>query len=142
MGAAACRSVFRIGTAARGGERLRIGKINIVTEDVYTEQEAAKGSAYGVVNTLHVRTRASVIHKMLLFSEGDVFVPSRLAETERNLRKLNFIQSASVVAGEPHDGVVDITVVTQDAWSTEPGGRLGSAGGGTSGSASGRETNW
>lgn len=126
---------------ARGEEALRIGKISIITEDVYTEQEAAKGAIYGVVNTLHIKTRASVVHKMLLFSEGDVYVPSRLAETERNLRKLNFIQSASVVAGEPHDGVVDVTVVTQDAWSTEPGGSVGSAGGGTSGSVSVRETN-
>jgi hypothetical protein len=140
--AAALVCVLSIAVTARGEEPLRIGKINIVTEDVYTEQEAAKGAAYGLVNTLHVQTRASVIHKMLLFDEGDLYVPSRLAETERNLRKLNFIQSASVVAGEPHDGVVDVTVVTQDAWSTEPGGSVGSAGGGTSGSASVRETNF
>jgi outer membrane translocation and assembly module TamA len=131
-----------IAGAARAEEPLHIGKITIVTEDVYTDAEAAKGAAYGVVNTLHVRTRASVIERMILFSEGDVYVPSRLAETERNLRKLNFIGSASVVAGEPHDGVVDVTVVTQDAWSTEPGGSVGSAGGGTSGSLSVRETNF
>jgi len=140
--AAALVCGLSIAMTARGEEPLHIGKIDIVTEDVYTEQEAAKGAAYGLVNTLHVRTRATVIQKMLLFSEGDVYVPSRLAETERNLRKLNFIGSASVVAGEPHDGVVDVTVVTQDSWSTEPGGSLGSAGGGTSGSVSVRETNF
>lgn len=127
--------------AALAEEPLRIGTVTVVTEDVYTEAEAAKGSAYGAVNALHVRTRESVVRRLLLFREGDVFVESRLAESERNLRALGFIQSARVVASEPHDGVVDVTVVTQDSWSTEPGGSIGSAGGGTDASIEIREAN-
>lgn len=121
---------------------LRVGTITVITEDVYTAEEAAKGQAYGVVNTLHVKTRESVVRRLLLFHEGDAFVESRLAETERNLRALGFIQSARVTAGEPHDGVVDIVVVTQDSWSTEPGGSVGSAGGGTDASVELQESNF
>lgn len=120
----------------------RIGTITIVTEDVYTDAEAARGSAYSLANALHVTTRESVVHKFLLFREGDSFVASRLAESERNLRALPFIQSAKVTAGEPHDGVVDISVVTQDSWSTEPGGSYGSDGGSSSLGIEVRERNF
>ena len=52
-----------------------------------------------------------------------------LAQTERNLRALEFFQSARVVAGPPHDGVVDVVVTTQDAWTTEIGLNFGRGGG-------------
>ncbi|MCM2315202.1 MAG: BamA/TamA family outer membrane protein [Thermoanaerobaculia bacterium] len=122
-------------------EPLRVGTVTVITDDVYTAEEAGRGTAYAIVNTLHVRTQESVVRRFLLFREGDVFVASRLAESERNLRALGFIQNAKVTAGEPHDGVVDVTVVTQDSWSTEPGGSIGSAGGGTDASLSIREAN-
>lgn len=70
-----------------------------------------------------------MVHAFLLFREGDPFDAAILSETERNLRKLPFLKSATVTAGEPHDGVVDVTVVTQDSWSTEPGASVGSHGG-------------
>ncbi len=128
--ASAARGI--VSESASTADLPRIGTITIVTEDVYTADEAARGSAYTLANSLHVRTRESVIHKFLLFREGDPLVASRLAESERNLRALPFIQSATVTAGEPHDGVVDISVVTQDSWSTEPGGSFGSDGGSSS----------
>src|SRR5205807_2712865 len=52
-----------------------------------------------------------------------------LRETERNLRALRFLRGASVTAGEPHDGKVDVTVSKEDAWSIEPGTTSGSSGG-------------
>src|SRR5207248_3227707 len=39
-------------------------------------------------------------------------------ESERNLRLFDFIESASVTASVPHDGVVDVAVVTHDALTT------------------------
>ena len=123
-------------------ETLRVGTVTVVTDDVYTAEEVGSGRAYGVVNSLHIKTRESVVRRLLLFREGDVFVESRLAESERNLRALGFIRAATVTASEPHDGMVDITVVTQDSWSTEPGGSVGSAGGGTDASLELRETNF
>jgi len=53
----------------------------------------------------------------------------RLQATERNLRALTFLKSASVVASTPHDGVVDVTVTTQDSWSISPETQVGSKGG-------------
>lgn len=109
----------------------RIGKIIIHPIDVYSAPEANKGAFYRIADRLHIETKASVIRKFLLFREGDVYSAERLAETERNLRTLHFIKSASVVASEPHDGVVDVTVTTQDAWSIAPETQAGNKGGTT-----------
>jgi hypothetical protein len=108
---------------------LRVGKIIIQALDVYSQAEAAHGGFYRAADRLHAETRPGVIRKFLLFAEGDVFVPARLQETERNLRALSFLKSASVVAEPPHGGVVDVIVRTQDAWSIEPESSGGSTGG-------------
>lgn len=108
---------------------LRVGTVTIDSQDVYSEHEASRGFLYRAADRLHFETRTSVIEQFLLFREGDDYRPERLAETERNLRALHFLKSASVVASEPHDGVVDVTVTTQDAWSIAPETQAGSKGG-------------
>lgn len=112
-----------------GDSSLRIGKIKIVTLDVFTPEEETKGWAYRTADALHITTRESVVRRFLLFREGEAYVPEQLAESERNLRALGFLRSASVRAGPTHDGVVDVTVTTQDSWTLEPGITIGSSGG-------------
>ncbi len=114
---------------AAAADALRIGRITIESIDVYSKSEAAKGRFYRAADALHIETRDSVIRKFLLFREGDEYHPERLAETERILRTLHFLKSASVTASEPHDGVVDILVKTQDAWSIAPETQAGNKGG-------------
>lgn len=110
----------------------RVGKITIETLDIYSQTEASRGFLYRTADKLHIETRKSVIEKFLLFHEGDEFHPERLAETERNLRALRFLKSANVTAGSPHDGLVDVTVTTQDAWTIAPETQAGSRGGSSS----------
>jgi hypothetical protein len=95
---------------------LRIGIITIRPLDVYSSDEARHGRLYQLADNLHIETRRSVIEKFLLFRSGEPYSPERLAETERNLRAMQFLKSASVVASAPHDGLVDVTVTTQDSW--------------------------
>jgi hypothetical protein len=120
-----------VGTAlsAQAPAPLRVGKVTIRNLDVYTASEASRGLFYRTADRLHIETKQSVIAKFLLFHEGDDYRPERLEETERNLRALRFLKSASVVASAPHDGVVDVTVTTQDAWSISPETQGGSKGG-------------
>jgi Outer membrane protein/protective antigen OMA87 len=108
---------------------LRIGAIRIQPLDVYSSEEASHGKFYRLADRLHAETRGSVIEQFLLFHTGDVYRPEVLAETERNLRALHFLKSASVMASTPHDGVVDVTVTTQDSWSIAPETQAGSSGG-------------
>ncbi len=111
------------------GDSLRIGRITINAIPVFNAAEAAHGGFYRTVNVLHVQTPPALIRQFLLFQEGDVYVPARLAETERNLRLFDFLLSVSVTASPPHNGLVDVTVVTQDAWTTDVNGDFSNDGG-------------
>jgi outer membrane protein assembly factor BamA len=128
-------------TALRADPPLRIGKITVEPLDVYSRAEEQHGYFYRLADRLHIETRRPVIEQFLLFHEGDVYHPERLLETERNLRALAFLKSASVTASAPHDGIVDVKVVTQDAWSIAPETQAGSRGGMSTYGATISETN-
>src|SRR6476469_5309228 len=108
---------------------LIIGHITINAVPLFSREEALHGSFYRGANVLHVQTRTALLRSFLLFKEGDAFKPAKLEETERNLRQLDFLKSVSITAGEPHDGVVDVAVVTQDAWTTDVNGDFSNDGG-------------
>src|SRR5260370_1618761 len=56
---------------------------------------SARGWVYRAADALHIETRESVIRKFLLFQEGDPYDPTRLEESERNLRVLPFLDRKS-----------------------------------------------
>ncbi|HEV2063343.1 MAG TPA: hypothetical protein VGS00_02200 [Thermoanaerobaculia bacterium] len=128
-------------SAALAEEPLRIGEVRIRSLDVFSPEEAARGRFYRAANTIHVETRVTIIRKFLLFVPGDRFDQLLLEQTERNLRRLRFIKSAAITAGPPHDGVVDVDVVTQDSWTLDLGLKLGGKGGATTWGVSLRERN-
>ncbi len=103
----------------KGAGKTHIGKISIQTAPLFDAQEASRGGFYRAANLIAVKTPEQLVRRFLLFREGDEFDPAKLAETERNLRAFEFLKSASVTASAPHDGVVDVVVSTQDAWTTE-----------------------
>ena len=81
------------------------------------ELDARFNWAYRSANRMHVRTRETVIRRELLFREGDCFVPSLLADSERILRSLSFIADADVFAVPQPDGSHHVVVETRDEWS-------------------------
>jgi hypothetical protein len=124
--------VAAIAVAAHGDPAqppVRIGRITIETIPIFNTAEESRGSFYRAANIVHVQTRAALIRRFLTFHEGDVYEPVRLAETERNLRLFDFLLSASVTAGPPHDGLVDVKVVTQDEWTSALTGDFSNDGG-------------
>ncbi len=121
---------LRLGAEETESPSLRVGKITIRTVPVFSREEATSG-LYRTMNRAHVTTRPSVIRKFLLFKEGEPYDSGKLKETEKNLRELGFLKSASVTSGPPHGGLVDVLVVTQDSWSLLPGIPIASAGGQT-----------
>ena len=127
---------------ARAEEPPRIGEVHIKSLDIFSPEEATKGWFYRAANFIHIETRVEVIRKFLLFQPGDPFDQYVLEQTERNLRQLRFIKSAAITAGPPHDGVVDIDVVTQDSWTLDLGGSFGRKGGQTTWSVNLRERNF
>jgi hypothetical protein len=127
--------------AASGQEPLRVGEVRIEALDVFTEEEEGRGWLYRAADAIHMETQTRVVRRFLLFHEGDVYDAVLLAQSERNLRALGIFKSVRVQAKTPHDGVVDVDVVTQDAWTTQVQVHLGSSGGETTWSAGLTESN-
>lgn len=72
-----------------------------------------------VLNALHTDTRSWVIRANLFFSENSVLNPYLLADNERYLRSLNFIQDARILIKTVRGSrdSVDVEVITKDLFS-------------------------
>ncbi|HSP16859.1 MAG TPA: hypothetical protein VLV78_19085 [Thermoanaerobaculia bacterium] len=98
----------------------RIGKISVNPGSLFSDEEASHGALYQVLNRLHTNTRADLVRSFLLFREGEVYDPVKIAESEKNLRALDFIKTAAISVTPVHDGVVDVRIVTEDEWTSDP----------------------
>lgn len=73
---------------------------------------------FPTLNHLHWRTQDSFIRKELLFHEGDPFDAALMKESERNLRRYPFLTDVSITTAKTDDGQVDVSVKTEDQWTT------------------------
>jgi hypothetical protein len=96
-----------------------LDSIAVVTENVFTEEEAERTGIFRFANKLRFKTREWVVDRELLLSAGHPYDSSLAAETERNLRRLRLFAEASVDTATV-DGQLVATVRTRDAWSTQP----------------------
>lgn len=94
-----------------------IGSITIKVGEVFNENDV--GSFYRTANSLKINTREVVIRRELVIKEGDDFSELAVRESERNLRTLPFLRSAFITTKEKN-GIVDVTVEVQDAWTFLP----------------------
>ncbi|HVT58086.1 MAG TPA: hypothetical protein VHR45_06780 [Thermoanaerobaculia bacterium] len=119
-------------TPASASGTLQIGTVTVKTQPLFTEAEAAEGPIYRAFNAIHIPTPPKLVRSFLLFQEGEPYDPVKVAESERNLRALEFLKTAKIITGAPRDGRLDITVETQDALTTEPDVEVNHSGGFTS----------
>ena len=99
--------------------RLRIGTVTVNAGSLFSNKESERGGFYRGANFLHTQTPEPLLRSFLLFREGEPFDETRLRESERNLRALDFVKSATIAESAPHDGVVDVTVTTEDEFTTD-----------------------
>ena len=110
-------------------EPLRVGKITLSAGGLFDREESQPGLLHRAANLLHRQTPEGLLRRFLLFHEGDAFDQTLLQESERNLRSLDFLESVSIVAAPPHDGVIDVIVKTEDAFTTDANGDYSNDGG-------------
>lgn len=108
-----------------------IRSIEITRHDVFPEITGKPAFLYHWANNLHIITRERVIRSALLFKTGDAFDAELLAESERKLRQLSYLGEAKISLKSESADSVDISVVTQDQWSTLGSWILSSGGGRT-----------
>ncbi|HXE58802.1 MAG TPA: hypothetical protein VNK43_12440 [Gemmatimonadales bacterium] len=101
--------------------------IQIYREDIFDTDET-DGWLARLLNGLHIRTRASVVRRELLFRAGERYDSARVAETARNLRRLGIFRDVEVDSASTPSGLV-VWIVTQDGWSTKPELQFRSTGG-------------
>lgn len=103
------------------------GKVirNIQTEEYGFEKsftDTTKSINYfgtKILNYLHRDTRPSIVRNNLFIRPGEKINPYLLADNERHLRELNFIQDARILVKEVggQTDSVDLVVVTKDLFS-------------------------
>ena len=104
---------------------LTVGKIRIESRDIFSREEIESSSGtlaalQKAMNGIHCNTHEYVLRQELLFAEGDSYDPAALAETERNLRELGFLNNVHVTAVDTTaDGRVDILVSARESWSLQ-----------------------
>ena len=107
-----------------------VGQIRIVNQDIFDTTDPREDKLlFRWANALHVRTRAGVIERALLFKSGDKVSQRLLEETERLLRSNRYLYDVRFRPTAYQDGVVDIEVVTRDTWTLDLGASAGRSGG-------------
>jgi outer membrane protein assembly factor BamA len=104
-------------------ERLAvIGEIYFNIGDIFNELDPREDkSLYRLANRLHIKTREAAIRAQLLFRSGDPYSARLLEETERALRRLDFIQDATIHPIAYDGQRVHLLVQTRDVWTLQPG---------------------
>ena len=98
---------------------IRIVSLSPFGTSIYDTLSKAKTGAGRALNTAHVNTREFVIRKNLFFRTGQKVDPFLLADNEKKIREMSFIDNVSTFISAPYPGSdsVDITIVTKDVWS-------------------------
>jgi len=105
-----------------------IRRLGVFGQSVYDTLRQSDNWLERTANRLHVNTRERVIRRYLLFREGDALNSTTLRDNERLLRTTTIFHDARILV-VPRTGsrqFVDVYVITQDVWSLEPNGGVGS----------------
>ena len=99
-------------------KNIRIKTLKLIGSSVYdtTLNELQDSKMTNFINNLHRSTTESVIHSQLLFKEGDTLNPYILAENERIIRNLNYIDNALFYMNQMGDSA-EIVLVVKDKFS-------------------------
>jgi len=114
-----------------GGKIIRsvqIKKVDTWAGSVHDTLLAAATGFSRTINSLHTHTRDGVLEKNLLFAEGDSLDPFVMADSERLMRNLPYIEDARIYlapSAEDSQGV-DVVVVTKDLFPWGVGGSVNS----------------
>lgn len=102
------------------GKRIRkiiIYKTEVFGPTLFDTTRLASTWTEKSLNRMHINTNDRIIRKNLLINEGDTINPLTLADNERVLRELSFIDDARIRVIPVEPGIVDIHVITKDVFS-------------------------
>lgn len=95
-----------------------IDTVIVITHDVFDAADAQRNGLFRAANAIRFKTRPGIVRRELLFREGDRYDAARLAETERNLRRLGLFRDVTIDTLRVGDRL-GVRVETRDGWTTE-----------------------
>jgi hypothetical protein len=98
---------------------IRIQTLDPFGTSIYDTLLYAQTASGRTLNAAHMKTRDFTIRKNLFIKEGQKVDPYLLADNERNIREMSFIQDVRtyITIPDPFGDSVDITIVTRDVFS-------------------------
>lgn len=115
--------------------QVSVRKIYLKRKEVFDSSGQDWFFAGNLANSFHTLTKKYVIDDEILFEQGEELYNDDAEETERNLRSSGLFSSVTVQVDTIDDRTADITITTQDIWSTNlfpvfnVGGGISSLGG-------------
>jgi hypothetical protein len=109
--------------------QIHIKRLDVFGTGIYDTHTYENPWINRVGNNIHIKTRKNVIRNNLLFTEGDALEPFALAESERLLRALVFLEDARLIVENDtlDSSYVHVFVLTKDVWSLGLGYKMISA---------------
>jgi len=99
-------------------DEIILKKVVVITGSVYDTTKHITTWASRAIDNAHIYTKDRVILNNLLFDSGDEISPYMMADNERLLRALPFIEDAKIVVTEdPLSYSATVTIITKDVWS-------------------------
>lgn len=110
-------------------EHYIIQSVTIHRSNVFPENPEKLNGIKRTANKLHPLTKENVIARELLFQQGDTLDMELITETERRLRKFDFLGKTEIDIDTISKNTVLISVNTEDQWSLIPSYIIESGGG-------------
>ncbi len=133
---AALAMIFAFAGEARAQYDLQSLKVQV--KEVYLDRREVFDSTFKdgdwffaapLANALHAKTKEFVVSDELLFLPREETTVSLLEETERNLRATGLFSRVRISLDSADVDTYNVTVLTQDKWSTRPALLFGSSNG-------------
>ena len=99
-------------------EKIVLKKVAVISGSVHDTTKQITTWAGRVIDKAHIYSKDRIILNNLLFNKADKISAFVLADNERLLRSLPFIEDAKIiVTKDPTTSLATITVITKDVWS-------------------------
>jgi len=107
-----------------------IGTVFLDNQNIFNLEDPKDNTKiFRLADRLHLKTRAEVVRKQLLFKPGDRYDRHLIDESERILRADGYFYDAWIREVRYEDNHVDLRVTTRDVWTLNPGFNFSRSGG-------------
>ena len=107
-----------------------VGQVFVDNQNIFNLDNPKDNNwLFRAADDLHIKTKADVVRKQLLFKPGDRYNRRLIDESERILRADGYFYDAWIREVRYADNKVDLRVTTRDVWTLNPGFNFSRSGG-------------